>query len=66
MNLGKSIRIGLANKNLTKRWLSERLEVSPGYVSDLCNEKQRPNLERVEQMAQLFGVKVSEFIAWGE
>lgn len=66
MNIGKSVRISLADINQTKRWLANRMEVSPGYVSDICNEKEVPSLDRVVELAGIFEVRVSEFIARGE
>ena len=66
MDIGKSIRIGLANKNESKTWLAKKLGVTPQYIGQFCNGVKEPKLKTVKIMADIFGVTASEFIKWGE
>jgi transcriptional regulator with XRE-family HTH domain len=66
MDLAKSTRIGLAHANQSRAWLSRELEVSKQYVSDICNGTYDPSTSKIEDLAAIFGVSVSEFIKWGE
>ena len=66
MDLSKSIRRGLVEVNKPKYWLAGVLDVSPQYVSKMCNGHAEPNIKMVRSLASAFGVKVSVFIEWGE
>lgn len=66
VNVGKSARIGLANVNKSRRWLADRVGISPSYMTNICNGEKVPNGEMLIRLSMAFGVKVSEFISWGE
>ena len=73
MNLQKSIQIGLAEKGYkTRKAFCEANHINPGLLSRLTKGKDDSgtNLESsiyaIKQVANGFGVPVSEFIAWGE
>ena len=66
MNIGKSIKVGLAIKEMKSHELAKAVGKTEQTVSYWANGKSDPKLPDVERIADAFGVKVSTFIAWGE
>ena len=66
MDLGKSIKIALINKEMSQSELAERLQVSEQYISNLATGSRFPGRNQIERLADVLGYKVSEFIALGE
>ena len=66
MDIKKSIRLALAHADLKANELALRMGVTDAYVSQAVNGKKIPNIQSIQQMAQITGFKVSEFIALGE
>lgn len=56
------IKVVLAEKKRTNKWLSEQLEKDPATVSKWCTNKAQPNLETLIQIASCLGVDVRELI----
>lgn len=65
MNITLSISIALAKRQRTQSWLAEQLGTSPSYVSAI-KKGQTPSIERLQVIANILGMKLSEFIALGE
>jgi plasmid maintenance system antidote protein VapI len=65
MDVGKSIRIALAQRNINRVTLAKMMDCAPPGVSQMCN---RPSIrtDTLKKLAKVFGMKVSEFIALGE
>lgn len=66
MNIGKSIGVGIALRNIKSKDIASNLGVTQVTVSNWRQSKRDPSIENIEKMAELFGVKVSTFIEWGE
>lgn len=66
MDIAKSIRVSLAASRKNQTWLAKELGVTKSYVSGLCSGAIGVSTDRLEQLAGVFGLKVSEFIKWGE
>ena len=66
MDVALSCRLGLAKVNQSRKWLAKHLDVSPTYATLLCNGEKNPNAHMIERLSEVFGVRVSEFISWGE
>lgn len=66
MDIVKSIRVGLAKRGENQRWLSQSLRISEAAVSNIMTSRKGISLKRLEQIAGLFNVPVSDFIKWGE
>lgn len=67
MNVGKSLRIAIAKSGMKQTEVAKLSDISYSYVSLIANEKQLPALEVLERISKdVFGMKVSEFIALGE
>lgn len=66
MDVGKSIRIALAERNERQPWLARQMGCSLAYVNRLANGKRVPGGNTIEAIATIFGMTVSEFIALGE
>ncbi len=56
------IKVVLAEKKRTNKWLSEQLGKDPATVSKWCTNKAQPNLETLIQIASCLGVDVRELI----
>ena len=65
MNIGKSIKIALLHKGCTQKQLSKMLRVHISTVVRLANGRSC-SMDRVNQLAEVFEMKVSDFIALGE
>lgn len=57
------IKIVLVEKHLTSKWLAEQLGKSTCTVSKLCSQKSQPDLQTIDQIANLLNVKRSDLIA---
>lgn len=66
MNLGKSIKIALAKAEKDQSWLAQELNLPQQEISRFINQSQTKRLKAIGQMADVFDMKVSEFIALGE
>ena len=66
MDIGKSIRIALAERNERQTWLAKQMGCSRGYANRLANGVVVPGGKTIEAIADIFGMTVSEFIALGE
>ena len=66
MDSGKSIRVALAKSNFKNKWLAGEMGVKPQYITNLCNGDATLGIKGIVKVSGIFGVKVSEFIAWGE
>ena len=66
MNISKSIKIGLAKKEVNQGWLASKLGTGKTYVSAICKGASGVSTDRLQDIANIFDVPVSEFIRWGE
>lgn len=65
MNIGKSIKVALAQKGMSQAELAKRMGITHTWVSALAN-KPKASTPTVEALAAQFDMKVSEFVALGE
>ncbi len=65
MNVKISVKVALARNDMTVRELAEKMGVSRARVYDIINQPS-PLITTIENVANAFGMKVSEFIALGE
>ena len=56
------IKVMLAEKNKTNKWLAEELKKDPATVSKWCTNKMQPGLETLLKIADLLEVGVKELI----
>ena len=66
MRLARSIRMALAREGVTQTWLAEQLGVKRATVNNYCLGKGMPSHKRIEVIADIFGMSVSELYALGE
>ena len=65
MNMTKDInrlKVVLAEKKKTNRWLANQLGKDEGTVSKWCTNTMQPNLETLRETAMLLDVKVTELL----
>ena len=65
MDVGKSIRVAMAMRGIRNSELSERLQVTAATVSVMLSRSTCSG-QTLQNLANTFGMKVSEFIALGE
>ena len=56
------LKVGLAEKKRTNKWLAEQLGVAPSTVSKWCTNVCQPSLETLLQIADNLEVKVQDLI----
>lgn len=66
MDISASVRMGLAKKKMPQDELANILDKRRETVSSWCNGHSSPSPRCQRDIADAFGVSVSEFIKWGE
>jgi transcriptional regulator with XRE-family HTH domain len=66
MNIGKSIRVGLAYHGWGQQRLADEMGCKQSNVSMWSRADENLHLSTVSKLAQAMGYSVSEFIALGE
>jgi transcriptional regulator with XRE-family HTH domain len=64
-NMGKDInriKVVLADKKRTNKWLAEQLGKDPATVSKWCTNSCQPTLETLMKIADLLEVEIAELI----
>lgn len=56
------IKAVLAEKQLTSKWLAERLEKSENTVSKWCSNKVQPSLENLIGIAEILDIDVRDLL----
>ena len=57
MNELNRIKVVLAEKHRTNKWLAEQLGKNPASVSKWCTNKAQPDLQTLDKIATLLGVE---------
>jgi transcriptional regulator with XRE-family HTH domain len=65
MNVGKSIKVALAQKCMSQAELAKRMGLTHTWVSALAN-KPKASTATIEALAAQFDMKVSDFVRLGE
>lgn len=65
MNVGKSIKVALAQKGMSQAELAKRMGLTHTWVSALAN-KPKASTATIEALASQFDMKVSDFVRLGE
>lgn len=65
MNVGRSLRVALAKKDMNQKDLAEKMGVSGAYVNKLANNKSA-GMGSVQKLSEFFDMPVSEFLKLGE
>ena len=56
------IKVVLAEKKRTNKWLAEQLGKDPATVSKWCTNSAQPGLETLREVALLLDVNISELL----
>lgn len=56
------IKVVLAEKKRTNKWLAEKLGKDPATISKWCTNKSQPGLETIIEISKLLDVAVSDLI----
>ncbi len=56
------IKVVLADKKRTNKWLAEQLGVDPATVSKWCTNSAQPNLENLMEIARVLEIEVQELL----
>ena len=52
----------LVERDLTQKWLAEKLDISTVTVNMWCNNKSQPPLKKMFEISEVLNVKPSELI----
>lgn len=58
----KRLKVILAEKKKTNKWLAEQLGCAPTTVSKWCTNFSQPSLESIEKIANLLDIDYTELI----
>ncbi len=56
------IKVVLAEKKRTNKWLCEQLNVNPSTVSKWCTNSSQPDLETLVKIANLLEVELADLV----
>lgn len=56
------LKIILAEKNKTGKWLAKQLDKDPSTVSKWCSNSSQPQLDTIIRIAELLEVDIKELI----
>lgn len=56
------IKVALAEKQKTNKWLAEQLEKDPATVSKWCTNSCQPSLETMVRIAELLDVELNDLV----
>lgn len=56
------LKVILAEKKKTNKWLAEQLGCAPATVSKWCTNSSQPSLESIEKIANLLDIDYTELI----
>lgn len=56
------LRVVLAEKGLTNKWLAEKMKKNPTTISRWCNNEMQPSLETLLKIALLLNVDVKDLL----
>lgn len=56
------LKVVLAEKKRTNKWLAEQLGKDPATISKWCTNSAQPNLETLIEIAKFLGVTVNDLI----
>lgn len=62
MNVGKRLKEIREDKDIKQKTVAERLNVTPGHISNIENGKVSPSLKLFEDMLEIYGVKSYEVL----
>ena len=60
------IKVILAEKKRTNKWLSEQLNVTPSTVSKWCTNTSQPDLESLMRIAKLLDAELTDLVRFEE
>ena len=56
------IRVALAEKGVTNKWLAEKMKKSPTTISRWCNNEMQPSVETLVEIAKVLTVDVKDLL----
>lgn len=56
------IRVVLAEKDRSNKWLATQLDVTPGTISKWCGNKMQPSIETLAEVAKALDVDIRELL----
>ena len=56
------LKVILAEKKKTNKWLAEQLGCAPTPVSKWCNNSSQPSMETIERISNLLDIDYTELI----
>ncbi len=56
------LKVVLAEKKRTNKWLSEQLNITPSTVSKWCTNTSQPDLENLMKIAKLLNVELTDLV----
>ena len=56
------LKVVLAEKKKTNKWLCEQLKVNPSTVSKWCTNSSQPDIETLIKISMILGVEIEDLL----
>lgn len=56
------LKVVLAEKQRTNKWLANELDINPSTVSKWCTNSSQPDIETLIKISKLLGVEMDELL----
>jgi DNA-binding XRE family transcriptional regulator len=56
------LRVVLAEKGLTNKWLAEKMKKNPTTISRWCSNDMQPSLETLLDIANVLGIDIKDLL----
>ena len=56
------LKVVLAEKKKTNKWLCEQLKVNPSTVSKWCTNSSQPDIETLIKISKILGVEIEDLL----
>ena len=56
------LKVGLAEKNITNKWLAEQLGKDQGTISKWCTNTCQPDLKSLIRIAELLEIELTDLV----
>ncbi len=62
-NATNRIKVILAEKNKTSKWLAEKLQMNPSTISRWCTNNMQPPIDKLSEVANILNVDIRDLLS---
>lgn len=57
------IKVILAEKNKSSKWLAEKLQMNPSTISRWCTNNMQPSIDKLSEVANILNVDIRDLLS---